>query len=130
MKITIECNENHARIIQQALDLYSRLGMGQFDRIHELMTFDFAKKLDVRSEAEEILDNLKALYFPELGKGYGYHGIFSNNTPDQSKVAWDIIQVIRNKIAWHEKPEGGHTVSFGDPMKSGSEKFIKVKVED
>jgi hypothetical protein len=71
---------------------------------------------------------LKKVYFPEL-ECAAYYGIFSPDTPEESKISWDLIQVIRNKIAWSNRPEGGMTVDFGKPIQSSlSESLARVEV--
>lgn len=117
MKIQIEVSEKQAQIILEALDLYSRLGMGQMEEVDNLRSLLSRANIDDRRERRELLEKLKKLYFPELSRNE-YYGIFGDKTPEESKIAYDLIQVLRNKIAYHKHPEGGMTVDFGTPLKS------------
>jgi hypothetical protein len=99
--------------------------MGQVAELEKLF---WGQNKDTIAE-KRIMDDLKMLYFPDLGLG-AYHGIFSPNTPDSSKILWDMIQCIRYKIAWHRNPEGGITVDFGSPLRSGTEPFPIVNIKE
>ena len=132
MKITIECNETQARVIQEACDLYSRLLMGQCDEIDNLMRKYHYNK-DIPYETCECITNLfHQTYFPELHvqSPNCFCGIFCDQTPETSKISWDILQVIRNKVAWYDNPNGGMTVDFGDPIQTSKEPLCKVEIKE
>jgi hypothetical protein len=46
----------------------------------------------------------------------GHHGIRSDKIPDSARVAFDLYQVIRHRLAWDRKPEGGFQVYFDQPL--------------
>lgn len=125
MKLKI--NETQAKTIIKALDLYSRLQMGQ---IHELGTpysGPFTKQIEKadKEKLEDILNELKQTLFPELSQG-AFYGIFSQEVPDEAKISYDMIQVIRNHLAWKNNPKGGITVDFDQPLKSSKEPLIEI----
>ncbi len=120
-KVSIEVTKEQAHDIMEALDLSSRLLMGQFDRVGDhLMKYAnrFDNYLTNKEIIEEKLEEIKALIYPECGRSY--FGIFSDACPEPSKIQWDLIQVIRYAMAWHENPNGGNTVNFNTPLKSSN----------
>lgn len=54
-----------------------------------------------------------------LDKG-AYHGIHSRTITDNARIAYDIEQVIRHRLAWDRQPEGGFQVDFDEPARSSS----------
>ena len=129
MKITLEINEKQANTILKALDLYSRLQSGQISELSCPFSSPFKEKiLESNSSIEKEIKNIKKKLFPELSLNESY-GIFSKEIPEEAKIAYDILQVVRNKIAWTKTPHGGITVDFDTPLKSSKEDFPKVKVE-
>ena len=56
------------------------------------------------------------------------HQHHSESGPGQE--AWDIYQVIRHAYAWKRYPEGGWTVDFNEPMKTGHEPLPEITIED
>lgn len=121
--VKITCSENQARLIQQALDLHSRLQCGQ---ISSLKSFFFSD-CDWHEE-EELLRKLKELYFPELHSNESY-GIFSSSAPETSKIGWDMIQCIRYEL--RDRNNKNYTVDQYPAMRSSKkEELIKVEVSE
>ncbi|WCK57101.1 hypothetical protein PP175_28340 (plasmid) [Aneurinibacillus sp. Ricciae_BoGa-3] len=129
MRVQMEMSERQAKIMIEALDLLSRIGTGQVDAIEQMLfKMGIMPDMQKRNEAEDALKQLKSAYFPAL-QGNASYGIFNEQTPDESKVSWDMIQVARNKIAWHKNPKGGFTVDFNTPMPStNTEELIRVDI--
>jgi hypothetical protein len=123
-RVTLTLNPAQARVVMRALDLYSRLKMGQFDEIVSL--FGFHREFD-RDHARLLLRDLHTTVFPEL-HGNEYYGIFHEQAGD-GREAWDIYQTIRHAVAWHREPEGGITVDFDRPLKSSAEPLPVVTIE-
>lgn len=127
MKVQLEMSEDQAYVIQDALDFYSRIMMGQFDNIASLFSIRLAKNVN-REEETKLIEALKNLYYPELHRS-AYYGIFHSDTPEDAKISWDLIQVLRYDISWYKYPEGGHTVNFHTPLRSSNtEELAKVKI--
>lgn len=133
MKWNLLIDEEHASVIINALDLYSRLLMGQIeelDRFFRDLGFrereDVYKKIDVEV-LEALVGMLKAATFPGCPKN-GSYGIYNEEISDKARVAWDIHQVIRHRLAWHRVGKDPDVdvrvfnemlgVSFDTPMKS------------
>ena len=128
LKLSIELNQKQARIIQEALDLYSRLQMGQIKEIDMFFRIRKMKGCEYDHEvAVGTLEQLKRIYFPELSRN-GYYGIFGDGTPEEAKIAWDLIQSIRYTVAWKLHPEGGMTTDFGEPIRSSQENLPIITI--
>ena len=131
-KINIKVSPTQANIIQEALDLYSRILVGQLGEIAWVLRKN--NKVELNSKEMEMIDQylevIKRCFYPELDSG-SHYGIFCDKTPETSKISWDLIQVIRNKMAWHDHPDGGTTVNFGEPLKSSKvEELCNVEIEN
>lgn len=125
MKVLLELNENQAKIVEVALDIYLRLHLCQFDMIRYI---HFDKNFD-GTIFEYAADLMKYSIHPELAKNASY-GIYSKEVSDNARIAWDIHQVLRYKVSWKKNPNGGITVNFDPPMVSSKEPLPKVTIED
>jgi hypothetical protein len=70
-KVTLEMNEEQARLVQDALDFYSRVGIGQMDRILDHPTYQkyLAKKLRPK-KSFEVGDETERGNIVEIGEGF------------------------------------------------------------
>jgi hypothetical protein len=119
-------DEEQLRVLMEALDMYSRLGMGQIDIVLTSTNNPLIKRIWENKSGDEVKDlskQIKKLIFPELSDN-AYYGIFNNKTPESSKISWDILQVVRYRLAWDKHPDGGYTVDFGDPLQSSTYKKL------
>lgn len=119
-----------AHTLCRACELYTRLHIGQLDELSmELMDLredDFCER---RDKAEELLAQLKQIFFsprlnPSRGASYGV------GNDKQSGRAWDIYQVVRYAVAWHDYPEGGYTVHFHKPIPFAGEALATCEVKE
>lgn len=104
--------EKQADLIVRALDFYERVGgLGQLEVVTEPWIF--------RCGADKLEDARRALAqakFHLTGFGYGAsYGIYSPEVPDEHRVAYDLQQVIRHRLAWDRTPLGGMGVWFDRP---------------
>lgn len=129
MKINIEVNENQVYIIREALDFYSRFIMGQFEQIDRLMInhSDFWRDYDNRERLDSLIKEMRDIIYPEL-KGYAHWGIFNDRCPQESKIAYDIIQVLRHELWKIKDDKRNFTVDANPPLQSGNEELCKVEV--
>jgi hypothetical protein len=132
-RCTLTINKEQARIMCEALEIYSRLKHGQISELRELFRDRWcAPDSPFNWSTEPLLDSLKAVIFPELPKN-AYHGVGSKIYPESS-VAWDIMQVIRHRLAWDRlKAEGRDQpeywgVQYNPPMRFGSEPLAHIEV--
>jgi hypothetical protein len=113
--IQVTLTPEQAGVVVDALDLLSRIHIGQFHTISEQF---FEKLLDSDAiiRMENCLLEARQEVFPELtGPGHS-HSMTGEKVAEAGKVSWDILQVVRNASAFAGNPEGGHTVDFNDPM--------------
>lgn len=113
--IRVTLSPEQARAVVSALDLFTRIKMGQIKEIGYVLS-DRNGRGD---EVERILRELKIRLFPELEGEGSFHGI-SECTYRDAKVGYDVLQVIRRAEAYGRMPEGptkyGHITSFNEPL--------------
>jgi hypothetical protein len=131
----LELNEEHVAIINSALDLFSRVLMGQLDEVEATLrwhdsTHDFAKFEELR----HILKRAKATLGHPSNGSYGIH---QPEVHDRARQAYDIQQVLRYVDAWAREGKNPKTdirtsdmmqVSYDEPSKSSHKKDFKLPV--
>jgi len=126
-KYQLTISEKQARVIITALDLFLRIGLGQFEKIldhpqylHKIINDNVSFK-----ESEKLLYRIKSILtgYPP----YASHGIGSLKVHEDCTISYDIAQVIRHRLAWDKKPEGGLTTDFGTPVQFSNEELAKIK---
>ena len=131
MTIVIDCS--HVSSLISALDLYSRIFMGQYSEIEWCLRLNTVKQdkplyeLFDSEELRSILLKVREKAIPDL-KGCGFnisYGIWSEKNDIRSVEAFDLQQVIRHFDAWHRHPEGGSGRNFDKPWIHG--RFSKMK---
>lgn len=117
-------------VINKALELYSRLGIGDFKELKNIFSnycnFEFNE-----IEMIKLIKPIRAFYFKDLKKTdlSHHYSIFSNNSLEKSKIAYDIIQVIRYKLAYFNNPNGENTIDFNTPLKTSNLEFINCTIK-
>ena len=115
---TLTLNEAQIGVVQQALDMYFRVGMGQLRDVVEhaipaRMHID--DWCDRRDNAEIAMKAVKAAVMPELHLN-AYYGIRSEKIDESNRIACDVHNVIRHHLAWERKPAGDiSSVAFDTP---------------
>jgi len=125
-KYVLTLTRDQAITAKNALELYARLKIGQFERITDLMLDikgidDYCQRRDL---ANDLLKIVACIIF---GKNeYGQ--------PDAKKDAlhhraWNIYATLRYHMAWHDDP-GGNTwsVAFDKPYPYGGESIPGCRV--
>jgi hypothetical protein len=141
---TLTVTENQLRLIQNALDLYTRIGIGQFERIKEHPTFevhlhnefkneegktDYVKLHSVRDEVDEIFTQAKRLLYNQSSavKNGGW-GIHNPNVDDSCRDAFDLVQVIRHEF-WKNNPNRSNiTVDSSVHLTDRKNENIKIEL--
>ena len=145
-KLQVTMTLNQANLIVNALDLYSRMHMGQFSSLysflrmntvvgHDLIDHDSQTKMDEYDQAEVHLKK----FAETLGFSYNSSwGILSKEIHNEAREAFDIQQVLRQAESWTRqgkelgKDEREWTemmgVNFDDPMLCSGTEPVKVKV--
>lgn len=116
-----------AQTAQNALELYARLKIGQFERIPEMM-LDFGTGVDDYCKRRDLAnDLLKIVAGIIFGKNqYGWPDVEQDAYHHR---AWNIYATLRYHMAWHDHPEGGWAVCFDKPYPCGGEPVPKCRVE-
>lgn len=125
---TIEVNPEQAKVIMHSLDIFERIHMRQLTEVAEVLRF--SKGIDTKDIAtlRNILDFVaRPLVIPD--GSHGHYGITSREISNDARVAWDIHQWLRYKMAWTENPKGGDGVSFYSPMKTSDQPPPQVSVK-
>lgn len=141
MKFTIELTDAQLRVVNDALDMYSRMGMGQLEIAVEEFLRDHFYKLYAEKEVRSLHHGLKVsareevLFF--IGKIkelvfdhplHGSWGIFSPEVPTPSRAAYEIKQITRKALTlWRMetaddevKKHLASTVDMRDFMSAGT----------
>ena len=126
-KYTIELTENQVRVIQNALEEYFRLRMGQYtefctdmaelnadlspDNPHHELIFD--RYIQRRDHMEEVMRAFFSFFFEPTG-------YLKEKTDDMliAECIWDSIRCVRGLSRW------------GQPLSTGSEPVPKINVEE
>ena len=131
---TITVNEKQARAIERALDLMTRLGLGQVREVIDYLPDGYQRPyalLPREPDRDKILDSLLEVV-QELGfHGFGHsYGVGHENVPDEAMIAYDLGAVMRNAIHSLRDDEDKHFSVWGNkPLHYGSEPLAKVEVK-
>ena len=136
MKYNLTLNETQLNVMVTALEMYSRVGCGQLgiavashpDVVKRNADYDFTKTLDCLFRQNVYTDLL-----PYANR---YYGIFAPSIDSSNRVAWDMMQVVRNRLAWDRvgaPPELNWENMFGVGavfVSSSEEVPVITKIED
>ena len=107
-----EFTTEELRLIRNALDLYMRVGIGQFERIKEHPTFEnylsnrfkdnegntiYSQYHLVRDRVDNKLGEVKKLLYNEDGVK-GHWGINHPNVDESCREAYDLINIIKQEL--------------------------------
>ena len=111
-RYTLTCSAEQAALLVRALDLYSRIGIGQFEEILNVYDAQHTMEVSLRQDARLAINEAKALAgHPDSGS----YGIHSPEVRDEFRAAFDLQRVIRHRLAFDRKPEGDIMVDFDTP---------------
>jgi hypothetical protein len=127
MPYHLHMNEKQAQIIIHALDLYSRIGMGQLEEVVTILRQNInGSNKDTLGKLEEVGRLIREASSYWMGGAGSYYGINSEQISDSFRIAWDLQQVVRYRLAWDRNPEGGIQVIFDDPIQTSKEPFALI----
>lgn len=100
MTYTLTLTEQQARTLSIACEVLARLGIGQFrDALEWLPTTEW--RPNGWNEDMEIVSMILCKYMPDKVDGYRSSlGIHHKDVAKEAKIAWDLYQVIRHRLAW------------------------------
>lgn len=115
-------SESQTQVLKESLEFYTRIHLGQLEAMEELFRFrgpienrgdyDLSEHLDNCEQALAHLQEAKRLLtglHPHQSKGLGQSSHLEAN------IAFDLMKVVRHRLAWERSPEGGMQVCFDDP---------------
>jgi hypothetical protein len=128
---TLNLDSTQANVLVKALDLYSRMGMGQIEEVaHVLGQMHYGKvPYEKVHELEDALKKAKKDLF-DCHPNASY-GICGPKVPAEAKTAYDVECVLRQAVAKQEEAESWN-VWHHDPLHTNREvplARVSVKVE-
>lgn len=129
-----------SRNLVYALDMHARLGIGQFrveehPVISDILSAAWEKSgHSLQNKLRWTLLNARSVVMPELKGGEGHsYGIHSKSVSDEARVAWDLMQVVRNTASWHRHRAAGGTgatwqTNFDEPWRSSAQPLPTAEV--
>ena len=142
-KLTL--TDEQLRLIQTALDLYSRIGIGQFEHILDHPTFisQLYTKCTIKDEQINLVDytlyhELRDIAKVDLARirnslcdltvgTNGSYGIYSKEVDESCRVAYDLVQAIRHEY-WKVNPNKS-SVTVDSSVLYSTEGAQNIKVE-
>ena len=149
----IEINDEQAYVIVEALDLFSRVLIGQSEEVGSVMNKYSVNMLDSEMVGavgkqytqhtpnkqaydahHDFTDAIRSLKHSLLGiHSNGSYGIHSEAVHDNARVAYDVQQVLRNYLAWKhhngDSVAGTMGVSFDKPYQTSKLELPKIVEE-
>lgn len=117
-------SEQQTAIVCRALEFYERVGgMGQIEEV--LDPWRFRCQDGAVEHARAALDEAK-LHLTGFDRCSSF-GIHSEKVPDEYRVAYDLQQVIRHRMAWDRTPEGGFGVWFDKPHQTSRSPLAAIE---
>lgn len=125
-KYVLEATREQMVVIKKALDLFSRIHMGQ---LCEAQYFGRKRTAQEQEYLRKVLDAAKVIHTGM--ESNAYFGIHQREIPDEARVAWDIQQVIRHKLAWDSESGDNiktwKNVDYNEPMRSSPEPLPTIE---
>ena len=149
-KYQIELDAEQLKILQQACELVSRLGTGQWRTMLDYLPIKkylTDAEFDWESYHKDVdtIGKILAKYTTDHVDGWTSSlGIYNKNLKEHVNIAWDLYQVFRQRLAWDRAHDNGEIesneinqnkrnwkvqlgVDFDEPMQSSKIPFAKVK---
>jgi len=134
MEFVLEVTERQAQTLVIALDLWARLGSGDFAAL--LGHPDISRRLTTDTgitteEVRRVLQHLAGAVF-NLPAGAS-HSILSKDIHDSNRIAFDLMQAIRHRLAWSRAGNPPHrttemmSIAYDLPMQTGKDPLPLVQ---
>lgn len=140
---TLKVTKEQLRLIQDALEMYSRIGIGQLWVIKEHPTFesilkekctvdgktDYTLYHEQRDSADRYFSIGRDLLICDSTLGnHGSFGIYNQKVDESCRVAYDLVQVIRHEF-WKANPNRSeHVVMASVHLSTADSDKIKVEL--
>lgn len=118
------------KVVEEALDLYTRVGMGQTEIVKEtlfnLFYSDFKKITHEQwDKIKQLCDEIKNVLF-DFASGQSY-GIANKEVNDKAKIAYDLDKTIQKQIAADDNHRQISVWHHGNILHLGSEILAKIE---
>ena len=131
-KYSVELTGEQIHILCQALESFTRLGIGQLETVLQDLGFhSFDQFQEVMTTINGDLEYLaavqtikKKIFDQPMNGSYSIH---NERVGDNFKCSYDMWQVLRNRVAWDKNPSGGITSDYNEPNKLSTHELIKIK---
>lgn len=123
-RYVLELSEGQAELVSRAVELYARLGLGQFQMLDRF--FSWGPKDSSLEKARPLLQELAII---KNGAPHSHPGIYSKAISDDYQVLYDLYQVMRHRLAWDRDPhpKGWLGVDYREPLRaSTSEELARI----
>lgn len=125
MHITLTLNRDDTNILVKALDLYSRLGIGQIEEVKEL--FRDTMPIENMDDAMKFLQEAKFLMTGI--RGNGSHGIGNPAVGSRYQRAYEIRGALQYAVATNDPSTPSYSVWKQLPLALTGHPFPKVEVK-
>lgn len=134
-------SEKQAQVISQALEIFARLGIGQFRDALEVLPLEAKRDgwHETLGQVGELLSRFTKGNVNGRGSSWSIH---VKQVSEESRISYDLHQVIRYRLAWDKAIKDGiaeneHSprsrttflVSFDEPFQVGAEPLANMKKE-
>lgn len=142
MKYKLELTKSQLQTLQLATEIYARLGIGQIRDAINVLPLDESKGYPPIHEICRDVEAVIAKHTISNVDGYRASlGIHHKDVKEPVKIAWDLHQVIRQRLAWDHAIEKGIVenrrsprnwaggmigVHYDDPMKTSVEPLARI----
>lgn len=118
-RYTLEITETQLRLLVEALEVATRLLMGQFSYLRSFFLYLWPRKSELPvngwEELETLLASLKAMFFPNEPYNGG-PGIRSDKLPNRVRILYDLLQVVSQS-----------SKKWGSVLKTSDHELAKLK---
>lgn len=129
---TITLNHTQLRVLEEALDLHSRLSIGQVEIVTEFLSnhfFDAFKEKGIThwEIKQQYIDPLKEKLFG-FGQGASY-GVGHDKNPEVGRISYEMCKKCQNTIA-KEDNHKTYSVWHHEPLKLSKEPLITIEEKE
>jgi len=131
-RYVIELSDQQAIVIQNALNLYFRIMMGQWGELGMMARFDMFAREDGTKFPMSMYEPFDKLLEAVVAVAFGFRpgqswGILNSEIPDVARVACDIHDVIRHQ-RWVDEggDEHGYSVASWEPRRLSEHEELPI----
>lgn len=135
-KMKIEIKKELAYTLLQALELYLRIGIGQFGSILEHPSFDsvpqdekgWSDYTERTEEASALLAKARNILIGKEMSPYASYGIHNSKVDDSCREAYDMLQVLRHSLWKNDEDRAPYTLASSVHLTSIEDEDFKCEL--